>query len=80
MCEMWRKNGKLGVRDLCGEKREQGLPEWWIMSESNTGLQRNMGELAEEIVSKGMEPKQDTLQWTSKHGKEMNGPMVAQKN
>ena len=34
---------------------------FWIMIESNMGLQRMMGEWAEETVRKGMEPKQDSL-------------------
>ena len=44
------------------------------MCESEAGLRRLMEELAEQIIFKGIEPKQESLWWTSTFAEETEGP------
>ena len=67
-----------------GWRRRQGTSELQYLDggqfldheEGKTGLPRIMGELAEEIVSKGMEAKEESLWCTSTYVKETEGPKV----
>ena len=64
LCEIWQKKASCGTWRRSRRLEEQGLGS------------EGMGELAEEIVNKGMASKQETLWWTSTYAKEVEGPMV----
>ena len=83
-CTMWNveESGELVVRGCGSVEKGAGLSvlqrvlwsdNFWIMNENKVGMQRTMEELAEEIVCKGMEPKQESFWWTSTQAKEMGG-------
>ena len=78
----WRQHrGRVEVG--CGSEG-QGTPDLhnlvgrhlWMLSDSKHDPQRIMGELPQEIISKEMGPKQESLWWTSTYAKETDVRVV----